>query len=189
MKEVQSFFYYMWNKWNIEECKIVFKSPLWEHIWSKWHGSPEQLFKELDSECQKLLVDRALSLYDGRKRREVPGMEYENEFKNALCNALEGGSNYWYLIASSLPAKEEGDERFYHERFWDYLKSGGTIKIMDCEDEDNSWVLTWDKIRTGTALLRDQYPKVWADIRTGADDSSDADVWFQLCVIGDAIYG
>ena len=33
---VSSFFYYMWNAWCEEECRIVFASVSYPHFWEKW---------------------------------------------------------------------------------------------------------------------------------------------------------
>ena len=34
---VSSFFYYMWNAWSKEECKVVF-GDMYLHFWDKWSG-------------------------------------------------------------------------------------------------------------------------------------------------------
>ena len=76
---VSSFFYYMWNAWNKEECKVVFGCD-YLHFWEKWnaqaensiYGAAERFYAEL-SECNRtLLVERAVSLYDGKARRKRP---------------------------------------------------------------------------------------------------------------------
>lgn len=74
---VSSFFYYMWNAWSKEECKVVFGG-MCKHFWEKWnsqagksiYGAAERFYAEL-SECNRtLLVERAVSLYDGKAKRE-----------------------------------------------------------------------------------------------------------------------
>lgn len=77
--DVASFFYYMWNTWSEEECEIAFSQSDcgWRHIWHKWcvychsngrFGAIEDFFANLSETNQDLLVERALELYD-RKRR------------------------------------------------------------------------------------------------------------------------
>lgn len=77
--DVASLFYYMLNTWSEEECKIAFAQSNcgWRHIWDKWRtychingrfGAIEEFFVNLSEENQDLLVERALELYD-RKRR------------------------------------------------------------------------------------------------------------------------
>ena len=79
-KIVASFFFYMWNRWSEEECKIVFASTCWPHLCGKWGesvyrnngrvmGAAETFFSELDVDNRELLVARATELYDGGSRR------------------------------------------------------------------------------------------------------------------------
>ena len=75
---VSSFFYYMWNAWSKEECKIVFDG-MHRHFWEKWnaqaeksiYGAAERFYSELSENNQRLLVERAVSLYDGRALRKI----------------------------------------------------------------------------------------------------------------------
>lgn len=104
--DISSFFYYMWNAWNEEECKVAFaKSKCgYHHLWNKWEnlksrnarfGAVEEFYAELDAENQFLLVERALELYDGRKRRiekrveSVEVFEYSQLSENAKEKAYE----------------------------------------------------------------------------------------------------
>ena len=76
---VSSFFYYMWNAWSKEECKVVFGG-MYLHFWDKWSGladnaifgAAERFFAELSENNQKQLVERAVVLYDGRAFRKEP---------------------------------------------------------------------------------------------------------------------
>ncbi len=88
-KEVLSFMIYMWNRWSMTEAAIVFNgnsdtnSDSWtyslgHHMWEKWlsncknygvMGSAERMVAELDEENLNKLVERACSLYCGRKSR------------------------------------------------------------------------------------------------------------------------
>lgn len=79
---VSSFFYYMWNAWSKEECKVVFGN-MYRHFWDKWSsladeaifGAAERFYAELSENYQKLLVGRAVTLYDGRSFRKEPDDE------------------------------------------------------------------------------------------------------------------
>lgn len=74
--DVSSFFYYMWNTWCEEECRIVFAGVGWQHFWSKWSsacnrgamGAAESFFAELSDSNQDLIVARAIELYNRSKR-------------------------------------------------------------------------------------------------------------------------
>ena len=76
---VSSFFYYMWNAWCEEECRTVFKE-MHPHFWEKWSlmtdkgifGAAERFYAELTDRYREKLVERAVSLYDGKARRKLP---------------------------------------------------------------------------------------------------------------------
>jgi len=54
---VSSFFYYMWNAWSEEERKATF-------------GAAERFYLELSEDNRRILVERAVSIYDGRHFRK-----------------------------------------------------------------------------------------------------------------------
>lgn len=76
---VSSFFYYMWNAWSKEECKIVFGGQ-YQHSWEKWcansdkaiFGAAERFYADLSESNREQLVERAVTLYDGKSKRKVP---------------------------------------------------------------------------------------------------------------------
>lgn len=82
---VSSFFYYMWNAWGEEECKAVFGG-IHPHFWEKWcaladksiFGAAERFYLELSEDNRKLLVERAVLIYDGRRFRNR-NMNIENQ--------------------------------------------------------------------------------------------------------------
>lgn len=73
---VSSFFYYMWNAWSEEECKAVYGG-MYPHFWEKWcvatdkgtFGAAERFYLELSEDNRRILVERAVSIYDGRGLR------------------------------------------------------------------------------------------------------------------------
>jgi len=76
---VSSFFYYMWNAWNEDECKVVY-GEMSRHFWEKWSqmtdkgifGASERFYAELTDHYREKLVERAVSLYDGKARCKLP---------------------------------------------------------------------------------------------------------------------
>lgn len=73
--DVASFFYYMWNCWDEEECSLAFENSNCEpsHFWKEWlnyceksdtWGATALFFASLSDENQDLLVERATSRYD-----------------------------------------------------------------------------------------------------------------------------
>lgn len=76
---VSSFFYYMWNAWSEDECKVVY-GEMSRHFWRKWSqmtdkgafGAAERFYAELTDHYREKLVERAVSLYDGKARCKLP---------------------------------------------------------------------------------------------------------------------
>lgn len=74
---VSSFFYYMWNAWSEEERKAVYGG-MYPHFWEKWcvatdkgtFGAAERFYLELSEDNRRILVERAVSIYDGRHFRK-----------------------------------------------------------------------------------------------------------------------
>ena len=69
----------MWNAWCEEECKVVY-GDMYRHFWEKWSlmtdkgifGAAERFYAELTDRYREKLVERAVSLYDGKARRKHP---------------------------------------------------------------------------------------------------------------------
>lgn len=78
--DVTSFFFYMWNAWGEDECKLVFKDSCggYKHYWNKWcyyckeyghRAAVDCLFADLDGGNRDKLVARALQCFDGNKAK------------------------------------------------------------------------------------------------------------------------
>lgn len=84
---VSSFFFYMWNAWCEEECRIVFASVGYPHFWEKWgaatkptvYGAAEKFYAELSVDNRTLLVNRACEVYNGSKRRSPSSVVPDEE--------------------------------------------------------------------------------------------------------------
>lgn len=120
-----------------------------------------------------------------------------HRISNLLCDALEGGSNYWYTIKEfieptntcipySCAAGEEG-EIFKH---LDYpLNEGGALIIVDKEDDDaKEYRLDLKSIETGLQTMADKFPYHWANFINENDDADTGDCFLQCCLFGDIIY-
>ena len=57
------------------------------------------------------------------------------------------------------------------------------------EDELKQSGLTLDDVKKGLELMREQYPSDWADLVEENDDLETGDIWLQLTVFGEVIYG
>jgi hypothetical protein len=90
---VSSFFYYMWNAWSEEERKAVYGG-MYPHFWEKWcvatdkgtFGAAERFYLELSEDNRRILVERAVSIYDGRGLR--------NRNRNIKKSKQHAGKHY-----------------------------------------------------------------------------------------------
>ena len=116
---------------------------------------------------------------------------------NLLCSAFEGGSNYWYCIKSFVtpPALEfrfdEDNKTIF--RHLDYpLNDGGALIIVDIEDDrGQSYKLDLESIQKGITIMSGdpKYAQHWADFIGENDDATTGDVFLQLCLFGEIVYG
>jgi hypothetical protein len=124
---------------------------------------------------------------------------------NLFVDALEGGSNYWYHIRHlpnevSYKAKEMGQS--VSETIGEYILKGGYIQFYDAEEEydeddytethsDNGLLGTvdMDSILEAITIIKRDYPDVWENILDEQYDANDADIFLQLCVMGDVVFG
>jgi len=122
-------------------------------------------------------------------------MDYDS-FENLIVTALEGGSNYWYMIdldnSTGFIKKYADDSRPKSIRIADalYNNEESSVTILDTEDEEETLgVLTRQSVRK---TLED-FPKdhQWAldNVLNGDYDANDADVVFQVLVMDDVVYG
>ena len=113
-----------------------------------------------------------------------------------LCNAFEGGSNYWYMIEDyvepEVVAKPWGEEE-YHPSYISYpFSKGGAVIISDLEDEDGEhFTLDHAAIVRGKKIFAtdERYSHHYADALKENDDAITGDVFLQLCLFGEVIYG
>lgn len=103
-----------------------------------------------------------------------------------LISAIEGGSNYWYRLEND----NDDTSRGYWERVWD---SG--LKVSDrCADEPykgepTEKIINEKTMMEGLQLMQTKYPHHFANVVSDQGDASTGDVFLQLCVFGEIIYG
>jgi hypothetical protein len=109
---------------------------------------------------------------------------------DVLVTALEGGSNYWYLI-KDLPRELESDESMgLSEAIGDYVLRGGEITIYDLEDEDEELgELNMNKLLEAITIMKTEYPDIYQNLVNDEYDANDADVFFQVAVMGEVTFG
>ena len=94
--------------------------------------------------------------------------------------------------------KQQKIERFMVEKdlstsegIWAYLCDVETnhVKVFDCETRGKVGEFTRQKAIDALRLVQSDYPLVWKCLQDGTHDADCADVWFQLAVMGEEVYG
>lgn len=122
MNDVSSFFFYMWNAWNEQECEKVFKTAScgWKHFWDKWcgicnahgvWGAAERLYAELSETNRDLLVKRACLVYNRSHRRE-------GELKN--IRDLKEGDYFRLRVDGKVYVRGEYDRSTKRYSYYDF---------------------------------------------------------------------
>jgi len=138
-------------------------------------------------------------------KHEIP-LKTLNDF---IITAIEGGSNYWYLIHSKSNSiirkyvgkyvpEIHGDETFFMKCFSEAIlpavMDGNTLEIFDLEDPDGLPVgkLSMASIQHGINMMAKEGRPELAKL-TDSDnedfDAGDADVVFQYITLGEIVYG
>lgn len=131
-----SFFYYMWNAWCKEECRIVFESIDYKYFWGKWcmaatptpYGAAEKFYAELSTHSRTLLVNRACEIYNGGERRDPSSAEPEKELFAYVFPAarLERNATDVEILTDyeNNMGENEPTEKFTPEEFAAYCNEG-----------------------------------------------------------------
>lgn len=120
--------------------------------------------------------------------------------EDLLVTALEGGSNYWYLLGNIDRKEIKKDEPLVIYIIRQIRDKDISVAIYDIEeyDEDadkndrNDYLGIIDKknIIESFSLLAEKYPKIWTTIFIEDNyDANDADIWFQLVVMKEVKFG
>ena len=114
-----------------------------------------------------------------------------------LCAAFEGGVGYWCRVMNfRKPRKERAvlspeDGEVY--RYVDYPLTGGAVicRLFGEETDEKYKPLVLDRaaIQRGLALLPQVAPRHWANFLAENEDADTADVFVQLCLLGEIVYG
>jgi hypothetical protein len=106
-----------------------------------------------------------------------------------LCCALEGGSNYWYMIHDVSAGKAYYDAVPY---------SGGWIMFTACGDDgeynfqhhgETQFKLNWVAMVKGINIMANAYPYHFANFLAENEDAETGDVFLQCCLFGEIIFG
>lgn len=113
------------------------------------------------------------------------------KIENLIITAIEGGSNYWAQF------KYPDNWRDKYKSYSQIPFGGGEIEVYDTETGELLGVLNRATIQTGLQLMADrkdvtgkQVPaRHFKNLATDNEDAETADVFIQLCVMGEIVYG
>ena len=106
-----------------------------------------------------------------------------------IITAMEGGSNYWYFL--TVP---------YQPTKWEKQINDKTlcIKVYDIEehtyaaarfeDVEPLGVLTYQSIKSGIEKMITDWPHAFQRWMDESYDAQDADIFLQLCCMGEVVY-
>lgn len=123
----------------------------------------------------------------------VEGLLTDERRQDMLVGALEGGSNYWYEFREQamliIDRGWDGRNKTFVDRLWMALSAGFDIPVHDVENGDEIGSISKTRIIEGEKLMREKHPEHWANIINKNDDAETADVWFQMVVLKELVYG
>ena len=98
------------------------------------------------------------------------------------------------LLLEYLTELEENRE---NRPFLDKIYQGSSIKVYDREsvdpdlltDGDLLGVLSMESIKKALRLMNEDYPRHYKDMVEEQGDAITGDIFFQLCVMGEVVFG
>jgi hypothetical protein len=114
-------------------------------------------------------------------------------FEGILVTALEGGSNYWYMLDLNdmgvpkekyvgEPLSVKVAKMIWYDRI--------NLRVMDAEEEGALLgEVNLTTIKTAFEIICSQYPATYLNLIKEEYDADDADVFFQIATMGEITFG
>jgi hypothetical protein len=152
----------------------------------------------IDSYLQSMIFDyKRKKAYEDYEREKLENRKTKKITKEDIIDifvtALEGGSNYWYYI----PTIPNGVRDIMNEKglatseaIGEYVLRGGYVQINDAEDEEEILGnIDMDGLLDAIQKIKAEHPNVYNNIIDEDYDADDADVFFQIAVMGEVTFG
>jgi hypothetical protein len=111
---------------------------------------------------------------------------------NLIVSAIEGGSNYWYMIENTdeikAATKDMKGEPLV-DRMLMAINRGLMVIISDQENENKMHYIKSEDFAKAEKLMIEKHRRHLGDVLSEQDDATTGDVYFQLLVLGECIYG
>jgi hypothetical protein len=152
----------------------------------------------IDSYLQSMIFDyKQKKAYEDYEREKIESRKTKKISKENIIDifvtALEGGSNYWYYIPT-IPngVRDIMDETGMatSEAIGQYVLKGGYVQINDAEDEEEVLGnVDMDGLLDAIQKVKTEFPDVYNNIIDEEYDADDADIFFQIAVMGEIVFG
>lgn len=121
---------------------------------------------------------------DARKLTIKVPVEFDRErIADLLCSALEGGSTYW-ADAVEVEAPWPEHCQWAHEAI-----ASGECSYRVYHNDGEECERVQGTIPEAIRLLATEFPHQFDLWMTEQDDADTGDIFFQLCVFGEVVYG
>lgn len=120
-------------------------------------------------------------------------------YSDLLSSALEGGSNYWYVIKKKTPPTEivfrsEPEAPLGRMYLQDYpINPGGSLLFSTVDDDEidgkKEFLLDRAALERGIKLMEEEYPHHFHDALNETGDADTGDVLLQLCLFSRVVFG
>jgi hypothetical protein len=116
-------------------------------------------------------------------------------FEDWIVTAIEGGSNYWYLIQDKAIPKsiiEKYEEEklpfsiLFSKAIW---IDKATLIIHDIETEEPLGQINMKSVKKALETICEHHENVFDALMKQEYDAEDADVFFQYAVMGELTFG
>lgn len=126
-----------------------------------------------------------------KSKSKVTASVSDERIQDLLTSALEGGSNYWYIIKKyNYPPGQTRQSLGIQFPHTELPFKGGSLLIGDIEgDKEYDKILDRSAIQKGLQLMAEKYPKHYADFLSKNDDAATGDVFLQLALFGEVVFG
>lgn len=101
-----------------------------------------------------------------------------------LCNAIEGGSNYW---CKSIDRVGDSPAEYRHEH--PFYEGCSLLVVPSEETEKNEYIVDIQAIRKAVQIMANSYPIAFNDLLNDNADAETGDIFLQLCCFGEVIFG
>lgn len=130
--------------------------------------------------------------YEAVVKREVTAQMIQDQ----IVTAFEGGSNYWLQDGRVELVKPTYDELggkeekiVWYGRETDNFFARDEFEITIDVPDDELHKLTRESIVNGLAIMADQHANHFNDLVEENGDANTADLFLQLCLFGEVVYG